>query len=136
MGLPNRLHTNSLLQTLHTTLLRANHKKLTKLLQKQAIQQLEHSTKAGFLSNVFLVPMGIHQDTETSPSPSFKRWTSGDLHRRHPDPCRVPRKKPSNSMVCLLEHLSFVVNKEKSVLDSTQTIEFLGPTINATNMKL
>lgn len=38
-------------------------------------------------------------------------------------------------IVYLLECLGFVVNKEKAVLISSQTIEFLGLTINTTDME-
>ena len=51
------------------------HEELTKLLKKQAIQQLEHPVEAGFLSNIFLVPKkdgGQSSDKPQSPQPACK----------------------------------------------------------------
>ena len=42
----------------------------------------------------------------------------------------------SDSVMLLLQHLSFVMNMKKCVLDSAQEIEFLGLTVNFQTMTL
>ena len=84
-------------------------------------------------------PVGIHQDAETSTGPSSRDGhASGSLYRRHSDPCGVQGDAAldqAEGMVYLLECLRFVINKDKSVLVPSQTIEFLGLTIDTINMR-
>ena len=84
-------------------------------------------------------PVGIHQDTKTSTGPSLRDGhASGSLYRRHSDPWQSKETALDHTegIVYLLESLGFVINKDKSVLIPSQTIEFLGLTIDTINMEL
>ena len=85
-----------------------------------------------------LSPMGLYQDLK---SDSSSRSGAGDtvdrLHRRHsPDGRNQGESQRSSIGSGLIYCLGFTVNMEKTVLDPSQYLEFLGFMVDTTKMEL
>ncbi len=83
--------------------------------------------------------MGLHQDPQASSSYAAPDGGSSNLlHRRHTPAGGDPDSggREVKGLQYLLECLGFIVHPDKSIMTPGQVMEFLGMTVDSTNMEL